>query len=196
MIYSGEFLKIFPVDDLSSAWRDPKEAYKFVSRSEDSLYLRNIVNLYANEILNGNTTGNYTKADEMLTSIINYQRNNAKYELPSNNKVKAEVLYFKSKIYDKLFPFYATIGFLLLFVLLYGIISQKKNLNYVIKISTWLLVLGFIFHTVGLGIRWYVSGHAPMSNGYESMIFISWVTILAGFILENNQLLCWQQHLF
>ena len=44
----------------------------------------------------------------------------------------------------------------------------------------------FAFHTLGLIIRWYISGHAPMSNGYESMIFISWVTLLAGFIFSKK----------
>jgi cytochrome c-type biogenesis protein CcsB len=186
MVYSGEFLKIFPVDNQTSEWHDPKDAYKFVSQAEDSLYLRNIINLYAQEIQDGNTTGNYAKADDILQSIIVYQRSNAKYELPGIKKVNAEIFYFRSKIYDRLFPFYVTIGFLLLFSLLYGIISQNKKLDIAIKVSTWLLVLGFVFHTLGLGIRWYVSGHAPMSNGYESMIFISWVTILAGFIFRKQ----------
>ena len=34
--------------------------------------------------------------------------------------------------------------------------------------------------------RWYISGHAPMSNGYESMIFVSWVTLLAGLIFMKR----------
>jgi cytochrome c-type biogenesis protein CcsB len=48
------------------------------------------------------------------------------------------------------------------------------------------VLLGFIVHTVGLAARWYISGHAPMSNGYESMVFISWVTILSGFIFNKR----------
>jgi cytochrome c-type biogenesis protein CcsB len=35
-------------------------------------------------------------------------------------------------------------------------------------------------------MRWYIAGHSPMSNGYESMIFISWVTLLAGFIFSRK----------
>ena len=57
------------------------------------------------------------------------------------------------------------------------------------KILFSLAVAGFIFHTLGLGIRWYISGHSPMSNGYESMLFISWVTMLAGFIFSRKSLL-------
>jgi cytochrome c-type biogenesis protein CcsB len=35
-------------------------------------------------------------------------------------------------------------------------------------------------------MRWYIAGHSPMSNGYESMLFISWVTLLAGFIFSRR----------
>ena len=51
---------------------------------------------------------------------------------------------------------------------------------------TWgLLVIGFVIHTLGLALRWYISGHAPWSDGYESMIYIAWATILAGFYFSR-----------
>lgn len=34
--------------------------------------------------------------------------------------------------------------------------------------------------------RWYISGHAPWSNGYEAIVFISWVGITAGLTLYKN----------
>ena len=37
-----------------------------------------------------------------------------------------------------------------------------------------------------MGIRWYISGHAPWSNGYESMVFISWATCLAGLLFYGR----------
>jgi cytochrome c-type biogenesis protein CcsB len=186
MIYSGEFMKIFPVNDKEQKWKAPNDAYKFASSSEDSLYLKNIIKLFAQGIESGNVNGDYLQADEVLKSIFIYQRNFAQYDLPSTFKVKSEVFYYKSKIYDRLFPYYATIGLILLFILLFGIITQRKEQKLIIKIFTGFMALGFIFHTLGLAIRWYVSGHAPMSNGYESMIFISWVTILAGFLFSKK----------
>jgi cytochrome c-type biogenesis protein CcsB len=66
------------------------------------------------------------------------------------------------------------------------IISGKKYGKIPVKILTGLIVLGFLFHTLGVALRWYISGHAPMSNGYESMIFISWITIIGGFIFVRR----------
>jgi len=44
----------------------------------------------------------------------------------------------------------------------------------------------FIAHTMGLALRWYISGHAPWSNGFESMTYIAWATVLAGFIFSKH----------
>ena len=66
------------------------------------------------------------------------------------------------------------------------VIRGRKEKSVVVRISGWLIFAGFLFHTLGLGMRWYISGHSPMSNGYESMIFISWVTLLAGFIFSRK----------
>jgi cytochrome c-type biogenesis protein CcsB len=186
MIYTGEFMKIFPVQDSSLKWRTPHDAYAFGSNSEDSIFLKGILSVYVEEVQNANNKGDFQAASEIVNSIINYQRKYAQYNLPSSQKVNAEILYYKSGIYDKLFPYYAGIGILLLIILIYGIIRQNKNLFFTISIFKYLLILGFTFHTAGLAVRWYISGHAPMSNGYESMIFISWVTILAGFIFNKR----------
>ena len=44
----------------------------------------------------------------------------------------------------------------------------------------------FLVHTIGLILRWYISGHAPWSNGFESVVYVSWATMLAGFIFGRK----------
>ena len=43
--------------------------------------------------------------------------------------------------------------------------------------------IAFIFHGLGIGLRWYISGHAPWSNGYEAVVFIAWITMISGYHL-------------
>ena len=43
-------------------------------------------------------------------------------------------------------------------------------------LATGLTIIGFLFNTAGLGMRWFESyqigyGHAPLSNMYESLVF-------------------------
>ena len=51
------------------------------------------------------------------------------------------------------------------------------------RIFQWAVWLGFLVFTIGLGIRWVLSGHAPWSNQYESMVFAGWARLLAGIVL-------------
>jgi ABC-type transport system involved in cytochrome c biogenesis permease subunit len=77
------------------------------------------------------------------------------------------------------------VGLLFLIVLVISIIKGVKQNKWINRSFIGLIAFGFAIHTAGLIVRWYISGHAPMSNGYESMIFVSWVTLLAGFIFRK-----------
>ena len=44
----------------------------------------------------------------------------------------------------------------------------------------------FCIHTYALGLRWQITGHAPWSNGYEALTFISWGAVFAGFLFIRS----------
>ena len=44
----------------------------------------------------------------------------------------------------------------------------------------------FVLHTLGLIARWYISGHAPWSDAYESMIYVAWATMLFGLLFGRK----------
>ena len=37
--------------------------------------------------------------------------------------------------------------------------------------------------TAQLGLRWWLSGHIPLSNGYETMLFMAWVLLVLTIVL-------------
>jgi cytochrome c-type biogenesis protein CcsB len=43
-----------------------------------------------------------------------------------------------------------------------------------------------VIHTLGLIARWYISGHAPWSDAYESMIYVSWATMGIGLLFAKK----------
>lgn len=187
-IFAGNYLRILPVPGAadSTRWYPPSEARLLAVNAEDSLFLSNIVSVYFDEVQKAKTTGDYTVANEYLDGLIRFQEANAAYELPSDFKTEVEIMYYKYNPFQKLFPFYATAGLIFLILLLVFIIIGKELPKFVSRSFYWIMLLAFAFHTFGIIARWYVSGHAPMSNGYESMIFISWVTILAGFLFNGR----------
>lgn len=59
------------------------------------------------------------------------------------------------------------------------------------KAAIGLIAVGLCTHTAGLGMRWYESyqigyGHIPLSNFYETLISLSWTTVIvyAGVVLR------------
>jgi cytochrome c-type biogenesis protein CcsB len=163
-------------------WGSSQEAVQKAVNKEDSLYVKGILPLLSDAL----QTNNIASVRQVSESITGYQKKFSQYALPSESNTDAELLYYKLGIFERLFPFYATIGLIMLIGLITKVIRGRKETFLFIKILGWLLFTGFLFHTLGLGLRWYIAGHAPMSNGYESMIFISWATLLAGFIFSRK----------
>jgi len=186
MMSRGDFLRVFPMRDGTDQWGRSEEAVKHIADPGDSLFVVSVIPVWAQSVTAIGSAG--VRPEEYITALKNYQRKNTDYELPSESKIRAELLYYKANIFEKLFPFYATLGILMIISLITFIITGKSGGSIFMKILFGLAAAGFVFHTAGLGIRWYISGHSPMSNGYESMLFISWVTMLAGFIFSRKSL--------
>ncbi len=181
LVYSGSLLKIFPVkEDPHNHWYTPKEAAMLMPK--DSLFISTVLHQWLSAV----SDGDENRATEILSSLKDYQIQNGSSLIPSGSKIKMEILYEKYDIFGKLASLYGLIGFILLIILFTKIIKQSSKGTIAVKAATWLLLAGFVLHTAGLGVRWYISGHAPWSNGYESMIYIAWAAMLAGLIFVRN----------
>ncbi|HET9571986.1 MAG TPA: cytochrome c biogenesis protein CcsA [Bacteroidales bacterium] len=131
-------------------------------------------------------TGNWQQADIALQNILNYQQQNGGTILPSNTQIGLEKFYNEWNIFGLLAKIYAMLGMVLLLMHLFYIFNTKSSLGFVLEKSVYLFWLLFALYTIGLGIRWYISGHAPWSNGYESMIFVGWATSLSGIVFAKR----------
>jgi cytochrome c-type biogenesis protein CcsB len=141
---------------------------------------------YLSSVLLATQGGSWAKADAELKKVVDYQQKWGKNVVPSETKVKLEVLINKLDINFKLLIFYTLIGGLLLVLGFIELFKPNRILNAVIKALIYIGAVGYTFHFLGLVARWYISGHAPWSNGYEAIIFISWVGITAGYALYRN----------
>jgi cytochrome c-type biogenesis protein CcsB len=108
--------------------------------------------------------------------------------LPSKTKLNAEILLNNWSIFNRLAGYYALLGLVYLALLFLSVFKPNLSLKKVHLVLTGFVVLGFAFQTFGLGMRWYVSGRAPWSNGYESMIYIAWTSALAGLLFARKSL--------
>ena len=189
MVYTGSLVRIWPKpSDKNHKWDATIDALQSLSPKESEI-VRLLAIGYFGSIDEAMQSGDWTKADEALARIDKYQRFVGASVYPSDMKAKVEILYNKFNIFEQLWPLYFVVGFTLLILSFIKIIKPAFREAWLSKVSFALLVLFFAAHTAGLIMRWYISGHAPWSNGYESMIYIGWASVLAGFIFSSRSVM-------
>ena len=190
LLYSaitGSILKIFPIpNDLNNTWISHGALNQAKFKGQDSVFVRQILPIYIQTLDEAKTSNDYTTADEILGGIINFQKKYGSAVYPSDSNIDLEIAYNKYDIFKKLYSYYMYIGTLMFFFVIFQIFNNNKVINYLIKGSTAIIIGLFLMHTGGLIARWIISGHAPWSNAYESMIYVGWATMLFGLIFGRK----------
>ena len=190
LLYSaleGKVLRIFPVpSDKNNKWVSYSEIQDTNFTGPDSLYVNNVLPLYFQSLRSAKKSGDYTNADNLLESLKGYQKRYGEMIVPSESKIKSEILYNKYDVFKKIFSWYLYAGLLLFLILIIQIFNQKKVFVYLINFFKAVVYLLFVLHTAGLIFRAYISGHAPWSDAYESMIYVSWATMLFGILFGRK----------
>jgi hypothetical protein len=186
VVYTTSLLKIFPdPNSTEDKWYSPQESPEILSE-DDSVFVSTIMALYYGETGNSLESGDWSKPDEYLNYISLYQQKHGGHILPHGSKRKMEILYNRLDIFNNLSGLYGITGFVLLVLHFIGFLSRIHIPRLIQKIGGYTIILLFALHTAGLIIRWYVADHAPWSNGYEALIFISWATVLSGIIFHKK----------
>lgn len=184
-VLNGSLFRVFPVSDTkNNTWIALSEmmAYQGAEANE----ILKTQDLMFKGMLAGIMDGNWQKANDGLDALLSYQQQYGGDTLPSESKVNLEILYNDINIFFILLIVYTSFGLIMLVVLLTGIFFKPHAVGKVfLKIATYFMILLAGFHVFGLGLRWYVTGHAPWSNGYEALVFIAFVTVLAGIIFSR-----------
>ena len=193
LLYSaigGGILKIYPIPgDENNSWVSRPEASKANFKGTDSVFVRQSLPVYINFLQKAKKTGDYTEANKVLDGIKKFQQKFGGEVNLSKDKIDLEIAYNKIQPFQKLATYYGIISLFLLVFVIWQIFVSKKWINTIIKILTIVVAGLFIFHTLGLISRWYISGYAPWSNAYESIIFVAWATMLFGIYIGRKSAL-------
>ncbi|MCK0159387.1 cytochrome c biogenesis protein [Allomuricauda sp. F6463D] len=187
---SGQIVKIFPLlNDENNKWISAVEYRSGQHQVQDSLYsnfIRNAVPYYLNSLQQSIASGDYSQPDKLLEAFKQNQINHGEEILPSENRIKTEIIYNKLDLFNRLYKYYALVGGLLFFVLIAKIFKERKFLDAFAYLLKGTIILFFIWHTIGLVLRWYISGHAPWSDAYESILYVGWATMGIGLALGRK----------
>ncbi|MCK9422390.1 MAG: cytochrome c biogenesis protein CcsA [Bacteroidales bacterium] len=195
-VQNGSLLKIFPEQNaINHGWIsfvDTLARVPLTGKLRDinsdlplnQLDYNNLMRYYLQAVYDGARTGDYTNADLVLKHLESTQREGTPENLlPTISKINTEIWYNKSQIFITLRNIYGVLSlFLLVFAFAENLRSRKSRfVSWTLNLLTIVLGAAFLYHTWGMALRWYLTGHAPWSNGYEALLLVAWGSLLAGF---------------
>ena len=188
----GDALRLFPIpNDENNKWVAPKEFVQKGLVLNDTLYgnfIRTGFLAYLATLQNDKVQKtDFSRSQNLLNAIKKSQIKYGGSAMLSDQKIKTEIQYNKYDIFKKLFSWYMYASSLMFILLIIQILKYKSNiLNVSVTIFKTLIYVCFGLHTIGLIARWYISGHAPWSDAYESMIYVAWATMAFGVMLGQK----------
>jgi cytochrome c-type biogenesis protein CcsB len=176
---SGKILSIFPVPkDPNNKWLSFLEINHATGTALDTIRLA--LPAYLDAVMKASQDDNYTMANTYLVGMENYQKKFGKKVYPSEAKIDAEILYNKYDVLQKLPYWYLAASAVMFLLVIIEIFKERKWLSKAITAMHIVIGLLFAIHTAALIFRWYISGHAPWSNGYEAIVYVAWSTMFFG----------------
>lgn len=181
-LQQGQMFALFPLPgDKDGKWYAPGDDLSHFS-GKDSMFVSKIMTWYLDEALDALKTGDWAASGEVLGMIDIYQQKQSATPLLSSKQISWELFYNKARLFFWSAVSYMGVGLLLLFFIILKLLKQRRGLNPVIFSLVAIVLLIFLAHTSGIGIRWYISGRAPWANAYESMVYVAWATAFAGLL--------------
>ena len=181
---TGNLLKIYPVFDNEKGtytWYSIPDNLPSDIERDKWLFIRYSMNYIAEKVAMKDFGG----AEKLTDKIIGFQKKEAGNSLPSDTEFKAERIYNSFANLKLLAMFCLTIGIFGYIFQIYNVVKGKR------KNGTNLCLFILLFPTLGyvsgiIALRWIISGHIPVSNGFETMLIMSVVSILFSIIFYRR----------
>ena len=183
MLYGGEMLKMFPYAGKQGhmQWFAPGQPLGNLKLDEKELvFIKKSMDYLAESII----TGDKARAEEIAKKIYSYQHVRGKAVVPTKFRIYTETFYNKTNAQRLPVMLYLTLSLLLAIVSTLSLNNGKqKKTRLVSSVLTWVML---IHTTLLLALRWFVSGHLPMSNGYVTMQFMAWATLIVTLVMQKR----------
>ncbi|MDE5944934.1 MAG: cytochrome c biogenesis protein CcsA [Rikenella sp.] len=191
-LFNGQMLAILPPADPVSAaasnggWYSPGDDLS-AFHDQDSMFVSRIFPWFATETIQSFETDDWTTPVEILGMIAKYQNSKASDTHIERRRIEAEILYNRLNLFKWAGFGYMGVGLLLILSLIFRLVAPlARGWRVAAGVATGLVVVIFLGQTLGVGLRWYIAGRPPVSNAYESMIFVSWATAIAGLAFARK----------
>ena len=191
MFYSGQFIRMFPYrngDDVD--WYTPGgQSLPKEIPVKEQFFIKQSMDYLTESIV----TGQRDRAIEIIAKIKLFQRDMLRAGdsssttttadiLPSERTTRAEIFY--NTVRSQKWPVFAALTLSLMLCVVLLLSSHQKS--WLKALSLTFVTLLTLYATLLLGLRWWLSGHIPVSNGHETMLFMAWSLLLLTISLHQK----------
>lgn len=184
MTFRGMSLRLFPIpNDPNHTWQEIGQVLPRLDAAQRGQYQS-----AADGLVRGVQTGDNATLMAALTAIDGLQHQYGASVIPSDTRLKAELFYNRAHLFS-----WMMVPLLVAFVVLMAVYVWNlfRNKNRRLSFRNPIYTAGVAIYTFAFAgmilayvLRWIASGRAPLSNGHESLLFISLAVALAGLIFE------------
>ncbi|WP_368334462.1 cytochrome c biogenesis protein [Phocaeicola dorei] len=185
LVCTGAMRKIFPCRNIAGKtleWYSQSDQLPQDMDNDKWVFIRKSMS-YVNEMI---VMKKYNDACLLLEKIKKYQQKECDGLLPADNKFKAEKIYNQFDYSKSVAMACICIGLICFIYYCHCMASQKRTSRKAIIILNILLWIVFTYLSAAICLRGYVSNHLPLSNGFETMQFMAWCTLLLTFLLQRK----------
>lgn len=185
LVCTGAMMKIFPCRNIAGKtleWYSQSDQLPQDMDNDKWVFIRKSMS-YVNEMI---AMKKYNDACLLLEKIKKYQQKECDGLLPADNKFKAEKIYNQFDYSKSVAMACICIGLICFIYYCHCMASQKRTSRKAIIILNILLWIVFTYLSAAICLRGYVSNHLPLSNGFETMQFMAWCTLLLTFLLQRK----------
>ncbi len=191
MLHAGRFMRIYPYRVASANDTTSTTSLTWFSQSdnlpldmdEPSWYFVKKSMNYVAELA---VMQQYDKMSYTVGKIRKFQMEQAADVLPSDAHFRAEKLYNSCNATRPLAMAFATLGIVLFAFYLRFWLKGRRLPRWSVVAVNAVMALALIYQIVFLGVRWYVSGHLPLTNGHETMQFLAVVVMSFTLALQRR----------
>lgn len=182
MFYRGQMLRMFPyVLGGQVEWYVPgSQVLPREIPVKEQFFIKQAMDYLTESIV----TGQKERTFELIAKIKLFQRDMLGDLLLSEQAMQVELFY--NCLSSQKWPVFLTLTLSLLLCVLMSVSSQLCRRRWFRLSSMAFVGLLIAWLTILLALRWWLSGHVPVSNGYETMLFMAWVLLVMAAFMQRK----------
>ena len=183
LVCSARLLKIFPyrTADGKVDWYSSVDTLPSDMDSGQWIFVRRVMSLAGESVMKKDFAG----AGEIFGKIRQFQTKTAAEVLPADSRIAAERIYNILEKPAAAAMFCLAAGLVLFLSACFRNTEDRRTCHSgrtiaqtVSAVSFIMSVIVFVYLSVIFILRWYISAHVPMSNGFETMMLLAWHTMM------------------